>query len=88
MAWLRFTADIDWPANGSGKSWHTAYKAGMRCNVPSGFAKGLLASGAAVAIKTPPRAAADALKADPFWTPPASGSGSLGDPAEREAKIP
>lgn len=84
MAWLKFVRDINWPP---GKSWHVAYKAGMRCNVPSAYRKDLLASGAAKAMTTPQRAAAEQLKADPYWqAPAASGSGAPGAPAERPEK--
>jgi hypothetical protein len=66
MAWARFTADFDWP---QGQPWHVAYKAGMRLNVTADCRKAALLAGAAVAIKAPSRAEAEALAADPYHVP-------------------
>jgi hypothetical protein len=68
VAWVRFSRDFDWPPLASA---HVAYRAGMRCNVPAACAEAAIADGAAAGIRTPPRAQAAQLKADPFWTEPA-----------------
>jgi hypothetical protein len=48
MAWIRFSADFDWPPRAPE---HTAYKAGMRCNVPRACRAAALAAGAGEAIE-------------------------------------
>jgi hypothetical protein len=69
MAWARFTAEFRWPPRGP---WHRTYRPGQRLSVTRDCQKAALLAGAALAIKTPPRAQVEQLKADPFWTPDAS----------------
>jgi len=64
MAWVRFTADHDHRVGAS----TVAYKAGMRCNVTRACRDEAVALGRAAAIRTPGKAAAQALAADPRWT--------------------
>lgn len=66
MAWVRFTADFDWPPLSAA---HTAYKAGMRCNVVRECLRAAKAAGAAEPIKAPCKAHADQLSGNPRWTP-------------------
>lgn len=67
MAWARFSAEFRWPARGPA---HRTYRAGQRVSLPREGLKAAVAIGAAVEIKTPPRAQAERLAADPYWTPP------------------
>lgn len=69
MAWLKFTRDFDWP---QGQTWHSAYKVGMRVNVTTDCSRAAVAAAAALAIKAPPRAEAEALLDDPYFTPAAN----------------
>jgi hypothetical protein len=70
MAWIRFSADFDWPPRAPE---HTAYKAGMRCNVPRACRAAALAAGAGEPIEAPTRDIAERLKTEPRWTPEADG---------------
>lgn len=50
MAWLRFTADMDWkPTPGT----TIAYKAGTVLNVPSAAARAAVTAGKAVRLRAP-----------------------------------
>jgi hypothetical protein len=70
MAWVRFTADFDWPPLSAA---HTAYKAGMRCNVPRDCLRDAKAAGVAEPMPAPPKAVADLLKANPRWVQDSEG---------------
>lgn len=64
--WVKFTREFDWQPPAEYRVT-IAYMPGMRCSVTADCAKAAVAHGAAVALKTPKRDHAAALKADPYW---------------------
>jgi hypothetical protein len=66
--WARFTGVFRWPARGP---WHRRYEPGMRASVTRECLAAAVAAGAAERIAAPSRAAAAALRRDPYGEPPA-----------------